>query len=107
MFRADFVVDASEPGLQVAEDEMDQGEELLSQLRVAAFGDGEVPEAAAGEAGIAGPVVGDGCGALRDGEADTAGAPASPSLFPGPDRPVGIGPGPPEHLDGGGHQRLL
>ena len=46
VFGADAVMDAVEPGLQIAEDEVDDRQKLLGDLGVAAFGDGVVVIAA-------------------------------------------------------------
>ena len=55
----DPVMDAVQPRFQVCEDEMDDWQILLGDLRIAPFSDGEVFVAALGEAGVAAPVVGD------------------------------------------------
>ena len=52
-------MDAVQPRFQVCEDEMDDWQILLGDLRIAPFSDGEVFVAALGEAGVAAPVVGD------------------------------------------------
>ena len=54
---AHAVMNATQPRLQVGEDEMNDRQILLSDLGVS-LGDGEVFVAALGEAGIAGPIVG-------------------------------------------------
>ena len=48
----DPVMGAVQPRFQVCEDEMDDWQILLGDLRIAAFGDGEVFVAALGEAGV-------------------------------------------------------
>ena len=53
------MVDAIEPILQVAEDEVDDRHELFGHLGVAAFGNGVVIMAACPQAAIATPIVGD------------------------------------------------
>ena len=55
----DPVMDAVQPRFQVCEDEMDDRQILLGDLRIAPFSDGEVFVAALGKAGVAAPVVGD------------------------------------------------
>ena len=55
----DPVMDAVQPRFQVCEDEMDDWQILLGDLRIAPFSDGEVFVAALGKAGVAAPVVGD------------------------------------------------
>src|SRR5208283_5823434 len=59
MLRADAVVDAVEPGLQIGEDEVDHRHELFGHFGVAAFGNCMVVEAPLAQAGIAAPIVGD------------------------------------------------
>ena len=54
----DPVMDAVQPRFQVCEDEMDDWQILLGDLRIAPFSDGEVFVAALGKAGVAAPVVG-------------------------------------------------
>ena len=56
----DPVMDAVQPRFQVCEDEMDDWQILLGDLRIAPFSDGEVFVAALGKAGVAAPVVGNG-----------------------------------------------
>lgn len=63
---------AVQPGFQVCEDEMDDWQILLGDLRIAAFGDGEVFVAALGEPGVAAPVVGDERRARHNGTLDEA-----------------------------------
>ena len=57
MLRADTIVDAAEPGLQVAEDEVDDRQELFGDLGIAAFGDGMVIEASYESPGLKGIVI--------------------------------------------------
>ena len=59
MLCAHAMVDAIEPILQVAEDEVDDRHELFGHLGVAAFGNGVVIMAACPQAAIATPIVGD------------------------------------------------
>src|SRR5664279_1650196 len=59
MLGADAVMDAVDPGLQVGKDQVDDWQEFFRDLRVTAFGDCVVVEAALAKAGIAAPVVGD------------------------------------------------
>ena len=51
----DPVMDAVQPRFQVCEDEMDDWQILLGDLRIAPFSDGEVFVAALGKAGVAAP----------------------------------------------------
>ena len=59
MLGADPVMDAVDPGLQVGENQVDDRQEFLRDLRVSAFGDCVVVRSALSEASIAAPVVGD------------------------------------------------
>ena len=68
----DPVMDAVQPRFQVGEDEMDDWQILLGDLRIAPFSDGEVFVAALGEAGVAAPVVGDERRARHNGALDEA-----------------------------------
>src|SRR5271166_3611040 len=72
MLRADAVVDAVEPGLQIGEDEVDHRHELFGHFGVAAFGNCMVVEAPLAQAGIAAPIVGDDQRAWHDGILDKA-----------------------------------
>src|ERR1700687_3973039 len=65
-------VGACQPRFQVCEDEMDNWQILLGDLRIAPFSDGEVFVAALGEAGVAAPVVGDERRARHNGTLDEA-----------------------------------
>ena len=69
---AHAVMNATQPRLQVGEDEMNDRQILLSDLGVASLGDGEVFVAALGEAGIAGPIVGDDRRTRSNGTLDKA-----------------------------------
>src|SRR5271156_3265764 len=72
MLMTDPVMDAVQPRFQVGEDEMDDWQILLGDLRIAPFSDGEVFVAALGEAGVAAPVVGDERRAWHNGALDEA-----------------------------------
>ena len=63
VLRAAAVMGTAEPGLQVAEDAVDDGKELFGHCRVAVLDDRPVSVAAHGEVGMAGPIVGDDRGA--------------------------------------------
>src|SRR6516165_1739642 len=63
---------AVQPRFQVCEDEMDDWQILLSDLRIAAFRDGKVFVAALAEPGVAAPVVGDERRARHNGTLDEA-----------------------------------
>ena len=118
MLRADAMVYATEPGLQVAEDEVDDRQELFGHRGVAAFGDGVVFEAACSQAVIAAPIVGDDPGARHDGTLDEAtqrigaavggdGQPYAPGVaatLPLVLRGAGL---PLADFDGGSHERLV
>ncbi len=69
---AHAVMNATQPRLQVGEDAMNDRQILLSDLGVASLGDGEVFVAALGEAGIAGPIVGDDRRTRSNGALDKA-----------------------------------
>src|SRR5215471_19656945 len=68
----DPVMGAVQPRFQVCEDEMDDWQILLSDLRIAAFRDGKVFVAALAEPGVAAPVVGDERRARHNGTLDEA-----------------------------------
>lgn len=57
MLRADAVMSAAEPGLQVRKDEMDDGQKIFDDLGIAAFGDGVMVVAALPQARVAAPIV--------------------------------------------------
>src|SRR5208283_6097855 len=57
MLRADAVMSAAEPGLQVRKDEMDDGQKIFDDLWIAAFGDGVMVVAALPQARVAAPIV--------------------------------------------------
>ena len=118
MFCADAVMYTVKPALQVAEYEVGDRQELLGNVRIAAFGYGVVVVASCPEAIIAAPVVGNDQRAGRDGALDEAtqricatvsgdGQPDStgvaailPLVLRGAWLPVA-------HLDGRGHQCLM
>ena len=79
MLRADAVMNAGEPGLQVREDEMDDGQKLFGDFRIATLGDGMVVIAAPAQAGVAAPIVRHGerplCDDALDKSAKRLGAP--------------------------------
>src|SRR5271157_2503818 len=72
MLRADAVVDAVEPGLQIGEDEVDHRHELFGHFGVAAIGNCMVVVASLAQTGIAAPIVGDDQRAWHDGTLDKA-----------------------------------
>jgi hypothetical protein len=57
MLRANAVMNATQPSLQIGEDEMDDRQILFGGLRIAEFRNREMFVAATGEADITGPVV--------------------------------------------------
>lgn len=57
MLRADAVMSAAEPSLQVREDEMDDGQKFFGNLRIAALGDGMMIVTALPQAGVGAPIV--------------------------------------------------
>src|SRR5208282_4461108 len=118
MLRADAVVDAVEPGLQIGEDEVDHRHELFVDFWVAAFGNCMVVLAPLAYAGIAAPIVGDDQRAWHDGFLDkaTQGIGAAVSCD-GQSHSTGIAAILPlvlcrarlavANLDSGGHQRFV
>ena len=72
MLVTDPVMGAVQPRFQVCEDEMDNWQILLGDLRIAPFGDREVFVAALGEAGVAAPVVANERRARHNGTLDEA-----------------------------------
>ena len=56
---ADAMMNAVQPCLQVREDQMDDGHELLRHLRVAALGDRMMVVAFLAQPAIAAPIIGD------------------------------------------------
>ena len=70
MLGADPVMDAVDPGFQIGEDQVDDRQEFLCDLRVAVFSDRVVVEAALAKAGVAAPVVGDDQRSGSDGVLD-------------------------------------
>ena len=118
MLCADAMVGATEPVLQVAEDEVDDRQELFGHLGGAAFGDGVVIEAARPQAAIGAPIVGDDPRPRHDGAFDETtqrigaavggdGQPHAPrvaAILPLVLRGAGL---PLADFDGSGHQRLV
>ena len=118
MLCAHAMVDAIEPILQVAEDEVDDRHELFGHLGVAAFGNGVVIIAACPQAAIATPIVGDDQRPRHNGALDEAtqrigaavgsdGQPHAPgvaAILPLVLRGAGL---PVADFDGSSHQRLV
>lgn len=118
MLCADAMVGATEPVLQVAEDEVDDRQKLFGHLGLAAFGNGVVIEAARPQAAIGAPIVGDDPRPRHDGAFDEAtqrigaaivgdGQPHAPgvaAILPLVLRGAGL---PVVDFDGSGHQRLV
>jgi len=92
VLRTDAVVDAAQPGFEIGEHEMDDGQKGFRDFHVAALGDGGVKVPALPECRIAAPVVGNNgrarchcafdeadqrlCAPVRNhGEADAPGVP--------------------------------
>src|SRR5260221_2439135 len=112
------MMDAVEPGLQVAEDEVGHWQEFLGDFRIAAFGDRMVVITARPQAAIAAPIVGDdqrtrqngtfdeatqrvGAAVGSDGKTNATGvATVLPLVLCGSRLPVA-------NLDGGRNQRLV
>ena len=59
MLCADRVMDTDQPRLEIGEDEMDDGQELLCHFGIPTFGDGVVIVAALSQARVAAPIVRD------------------------------------------------
>ena len=59
MLRADPVMDTGQPRLEIGEDEMDDGQELLCHFGIPTFGNGVVIVAALSQARVAAPIVRD------------------------------------------------
>src|SRR5664279_2808082 len=59
MLCADPVMNTDQPRLEISEDEMDDGQELLGHFGIATFGNGVVIVAALPQAGITAPIVRD------------------------------------------------
>ena len=59
MLRADPVMDADQPRLEVGEDQMDDRQELLDHLWISACGNSVVIIAALAQAGVAAPIIRD------------------------------------------------
>src|SRR5665213_52553 len=58
MLRADPVMDTDQPRLEIGEDEMDDGQELLCHFGIPTFGNGVVVVAALSQTRVAAPIVG-------------------------------------------------
>jgi hypothetical protein len=118
MLRADAVMSAAEPGLQVRKDEMDDGQKIFDDLWIAAFGDGVMVVAALPQARVAAPIVRNrersrlngaldksakllGAPVGRDSEPDTAGvAPLLSRVLRGPRFTM-------PHFDGAGDEDFV
>src|SRR5271166_6017792 len=59
MLCADPVMGAGQPGLEIREGEMDDGQELFGHLGISAFGNGVVIITALAQAGVTAPIVRD------------------------------------------------
>src|SRR5271166_2410075 len=116
MLRADAVVDAVEPGLQIGEDEVDHRHELFGHFGVAAIGNCMVVVASLAQTGIAAPIVGDDQRAWHDGTLDKA-TQGIGAAVDGQSHSTGIAAIlplvlcrarlPVANLDSGGHQRFV
>ena len=118
MLRADPVMDADQPRLEISEDEMDDGQELLGYFGIAAFGNGVVIVAAFPQAGVTAPIVRDDQRPRSDGAIDKPtkrfGATVSGNCQPNAPRIAPIlslvlrgSRLPMAHLDGAGDQNLV
>src|SRR5450631_738557 len=70
MLRADPVMDADQPRLEVGEYEMDDRQEIFGHFRIATFGNGVVVVAALAQSGVAAPIVRDDQRSRSDGALD-------------------------------------
>ena len=70
--RAEAVMDAAQPCLEMGEHEVNEGQEGLGNLPVAPFRSGSMKLPAPSERRVAAPVVGDDGGAWRNGASDRA-----------------------------------
>src|SRR3990167_5350223 len=95
MLRADTVMGAAQPCLEVGEHEVNDRQECLGNLHVAAFRDGRMAIAALTQLHVTAPVVGDDGGAGCNGALDEpphqlgaplwrTGKPNAPCVPPGP-----------------------
>lgn len=118
MLGADAVVDAVQPPFEVREDEMDDRQELLGHLRVAAFGNRVVIVTPLPQAGIAAPIIGDDQRSRHDGTLEKSGQRCGAAVVSdGQPDATGIATIlalvlrrarlPATNLDGGRHQRLV
>ena len=72
VLRAEAVMDVAQPGLEIGEHEVNDGQEGLGNLPVAPFRSGSMKLPAPSERRVAAPVVGDDGGAWRNGASDKA-----------------------------------
>jgi len=72
MLRDDAVVDSVQPGFHIGENQVDDGQEFLAHLRVAALRHGEMIVAKRFKFAVAGPIVGDDPCPILDGACDEA-----------------------------------
>src|SRR5271169_4231537 len=70
MLCADPVMDTGQPCLEISEDEMDDGQELLGHFGIPAFGNGVVIVAELPQAGVTAPIVCDDQRPRSDGAID-------------------------------------
>src|ERR1700694_4953567 len=70
MLCADPVMDTDQPRLEISENEMDNGQELLGHFEIATFGNGVVIVAAFPQAGATAPIVRDDQRPRSDGAID-------------------------------------
>ena len=70
MLRADPVMDTDQPRLEISEDEMDDGQELLGYFGIATFGNGVVIVPTLSQASVAAPIVRDDQRPRSDGAID-------------------------------------
>src|SRR5665811_2293436 len=118
MLCADPVMDTDQPRLEIGEDEMDDGQELLGHFGIPTFGNGVVIVAALPQAGVTAPIVGDDQRPRSDGAIDKStkrfGASVSDDCQPNAPRIAPIlslvlrgSRLPMAHLNGAGDQNLV
>ena len=118
MPRADPVMRSRQPGLEIGEDEMADGQELLGDFRVAAFSDGAMIVAALAQVCVAAPIVRDDQRPLRHGALDEAakrlrasvggdGEPNAPGVAPVLARVLRGSGRAAAHLDGAGDESFV
>ena len=68
----DAVMDATKPGFEIGEHEVNDGQKIFRDLHVASLGDGSMKKSTFPKRRIAAPVIGDNAGTWRNGMLDEA-----------------------------------